>query len=88
MNTAPEQNVGGREVDLEHPNLGAVNKPESGLVLKLSAPTTPYSTQLADTPEEKDIEYVMTQCNVSREKAMFALGESDGDITNAILALY
>ena len=87
LNTVLKQNVGGREVDLEHSNLVAVNKPESGLVLKLSASTMPYSTQLADTPEEKDIEYVMTQCSVTREKAVSALGESEGDITNAILAL-
>ena len=37
--------------------------------------------------EEKDIELVMTQANVSRNKAVKALKNSDNDIVNAIMEL-
>ncbi|KAH7358116.1 nascent polypeptide-associated complex subunit alpha [Plectosphaerella cucumerina] len=41
----------------------------------------------ADGVEEKDIELVMTQANVSRNKAVKALKENDNDIVNSIMAL-
>ncbi|PSR90730.1 NAC domain-domain-containing protein [Coniella lustricola] len=37
--------------------------------------------------EDKDIELVMTQANVSRKKAIKALKENDNDIVNSIMAL-
>ncbi|ENH65505.1 Nascent polypeptide-associated complex subunit alpha [Fusarium oxysporum f. sp. cubense race 1] len=37
--------------------------------------------------EDKDIELVMTQANVSRNKAVKALKENDNDIVNSIMAL-
>lgn len=37
--------------------------------------------------EEKDIELVMAQANVSKRKAVKALKENDGDIVNSIMAL-
>ena len=37
--------------------------------------------------EEKDIELVMAQASVSRDKAVEALYENDNDIVNAIMAL-
>jgi len=37
--------------------------------------------------EDKDIELVMTQANVSRKKAVKALKENDNDIVNSIMAL-
>lgn len=37
--------------------------------------------------EDKDIELVMTQANVSRKKAVKALRENDNDIVNSIMAL-
>jgi nascent polypeptide-associated complex subunit alpha len=37
--------------------------------------------------EDKDIELVMTQANVSRNKAIKALKENDNDIVNSIMAL-
>ncbi|KAJ4264045.1 GAL4 enhancer protein [Fusarium torreyae] len=37
--------------------------------------------------EDKDIELVMTQANVSRTKAVKALKENDNDIVNSIMAL-
>ena len=41
----------------------------------------------ADGLEEKDIELVQTQANVSRKKAIKALQENDNDIVNSIMAL-
>ncbi|KEZ43045.1 hypothetical protein SAPIO_CDS5122 [Scedosporium apiospermum] len=41
----------------------------------------------ADGIEDKDIELVMTQANVSRNKAIKALKENDNDIVNSIMAL-
>ncbi|TGJ88114.1 hypothetical protein E0Z10_g698 [Xylaria hypoxylon] len=41
----------------------------------------------ADGLEDKDIELVMTQANVSRTKAIKALQENDNDIVNSIMAL-
>ncbi|PHH88878.1 hypothetical protein CDD83_6924 [Cordyceps sp. RAO-2017] len=41
----------------------------------------------ADGLEDKDIELVMTQANVSRKKAIKALKENDNDIVNSIMAL-
>ncbi|KAH8162399.1 hypothetical protein CIB48_g5841 [Xylaria polymorpha] len=41
----------------------------------------------ADDLEDKDIELVMTQANVSRKKAIKALKENDNDIVNSIMAL-
>ncbi|KAK7425831.1 GAL4 enhancer protein [Neonectria magnoliae] len=41
----------------------------------------------ADDLEDKDIELVMTQANVSRKKAVKALKENDNDIVNSIMAL-
>lgn len=40
-----------------------------------------------DGVEDKDIELVMTQANVSRAKAVKALKENDNDIVNSIMAL-
>lgn len=37
--------------------------------------------------EEKDIELVMTQASVSRNKAIKALRDNDNDIVNSIMAL-
>jgi len=37
--------------------------------------------------EEKDIELVMSQANVSRKKAVKALKNADNDIVNAIMEL-
>lgn len=37
--------------------------------------------------EEKDIELVMSQANVSRNKAIRALRAADNDIVNAIMGL-
>jgi len=37
--------------------------------------------------EDKDIDLVMTQANVSRKKAVRALRENDNDIVNSIMAL-
>lgn len=37
--------------------------------------------------EDKDVELVMTQANVSRKKAIKALKENDNDIVNSIMAL-
>lgn len=37
--------------------------------------------------EEKDIELVMAQANVSKRKAVKALKENEGDIVNSIMAL-
>lgn len=37
--------------------------------------------------EEKDIEMVMSQCSVSRRKAVKSLRDNQGDIVNAIMAL-
>lgn len=37
--------------------------------------------------EDKDIELVMAQANVSKRKAVKALKENDGDIVNSIMAL-
>lgn len=37
--------------------------------------------------EDKDIELVMTQASVSRNKAVKALKENDNDIVNSIMAL-
>lgn len=37
--------------------------------------------------EDKDIELVMSQANVSRKKAIKALKENDNDIVNSIMAL-
>lgn len=37
--------------------------------------------------EAKDIELVMAQANVSRNKAVKALKENDNDIVNSIMAL-
>ena len=37
--------------------------------------------------EDKDIELVMTQASVSRNKAIKALKENDNDIVNSIMAL-
>jgi nascent polypeptide-associated complex subunit alpha len=37
--------------------------------------------------EDKDIELVQTQANVSRKKAIKALKENDNDIVNSIMAL-
>lgn len=41
----------------------------------------------AEGLEDKDIELVMTQANVSRNKAVKALKENDNDIVNSIMAL-
>ncbi|KAI8632975.1 nascent polypeptide-associated complex, alpha subunit [Xylariaceae sp. FL1651] len=41
----------------------------------------------ADGLEDKDIELVMTQANVSRKKAIKALKENENDIVNSIMAL-
>lgn len=41
----------------------------------------------AEGLEDKDIELVMTQANVSRKKAINALKENDNDIVNSIMAL-
>ncbi|RDA91178.1 hypothetical protein CP533_4840 [Ophiocordyceps camponoti-saundersi (nom. inval.)] len=41
----------------------------------------------AEGLEDKDIELVMTQANVSRKKAVKALKENDNDIVNSIMAL-
>lgn len=41
----------------------------------------------AEGIEDKDIELVMTQANVSRSKAVKALRENDNDIVNSIMAL-
>ncbi|KAI2637602.1 nascent polypeptide-associated complex, alpha subunit [Hypomontagnella submonticulosa] len=41
----------------------------------------------ADGLEDKDIELVMTQANVGRNKAIKALKENDNDIVNSIMAL-
>lgn len=41
----------------------------------------------AEGIEDKDIELVMTQANVSRKKAIKALKENDNDIVNSIMAL-
>jgi nascent polypeptide-associated complex subunit alpha len=41
----------------------------------------------ADGLEDKDIELVMTQAGVSRNKAIKALKENDNDIVNSIMAL-
>jgi len=41
----------------------------------------------ADGLEDKDIELVMTQASVSRNKAIKALKENDNDIVNSIMAL-
>ncbi|ROW10152.1 hypothetical protein VMCG_01614 [Cytospora schulzeri] len=41
----------------------------------------------AEGIEDKDIELVMTQANVSRNKAVKALKENDNDIVNSIMAL-
>lgn len=41
----------------------------------------------AEGLEDKDIELVMTQANVSRNKAVKALKENDSDIVNSIMAL-
>ncbi|KAI1397689.1 nascent polypeptide-associated complex, alpha subunit [Hypoxylon fuscum] len=41
----------------------------------------------ADGLEDKDIELVMTQANVKRNKAIKALKENDNDIVNSIMAL-
>lgn len=41
----------------------------------------------AEGVEDKDIELVMTQANVSRKKAIKALKENDNDIVNSIMAL-
>ena len=64
--------------------------PESLLLsLKQLAMTVPYAAQLyySDVPEEKDIEWVMVECDVSRDKAIAALRESDGDVVEAIMSL-
>ena len=37
--------------------------------------------------EEKDIELVMSQANVSRNKAIKALKKADGDLVNAIMVI-
>ena len=41
----------------------------------------------AEGLEDKDIELVMTQANVKRNKAIKALKENDNDIVNSIMAL-
>lgn len=41
----------------------------------------------AEGLEDKDIELVMTQANVKRNKAVKALKENDNDIVNSIMAL-
>jgi len=41
----------------------------------------------AEGIEDKDVELVMTQANVSRKKAIKALKENDNDIVNSIMAL-
>jgi nascent polypeptide-associated complex subunit alpha len=41
----------------------------------------------AEGLEDKDIELVMTQASVSRNKAIKALKENDNDIVNSIMAL-
>ncbi|KAJ1565768.1 hypothetical protein HK405_011648 [Cladochytrium tenue] len=41
----------------------------------------------ADGVEEKDIDLVMKQANVSRAKAVKALKDSDNDVVNAIMNL-
>ncbi|KAI5867767.1 nascent polypeptide-associated complex, alpha subunit [Durotheca rogersii] len=41
----------------------------------------------AEGLEDKDIELVMTQANVNRNKAIKALKENDNDIVNSIMAL-
>lgn len=41
----------------------------------------------AEGVEDKDIELVMTQASVSRNKAIKALKENDNDIVNSIMAL-
>lgn len=41
----------------------------------------------AEGVEDKDIELVMTQANVSRNKAIKALKENDNDIVNSIMSL-
>lgn len=41
----------------------------------------------AEGIEDKDIELVQTQANVSRKKAIKALKENDNDIVNSIMAL-
>jgi nascent polypeptide-associated complex subunit alpha len=41
----------------------------------------------AEGIEDKDIELVMSQANVSRNKAIKALKENDNDIVNSIMAL-
>ena len=41
----------------------------------------------ADGLEDKDIELVMQQASVSRNKAIKALKENDNDIVNSIMAL-
>jgi nascent polypeptide-associated complex subunit alpha len=43
--------------------------------------------QDAEGLEDKDIELVMTQASVSRNKAIKALKENDNDIVNSIMAL-
>lgn len=45
------------------------------------------SPKISTNFEEKDIELVMSQTSASRENAISALEESDGDIVNAILSL-
>lgn len=37
--------------------------------------------------EEKDIELVMSQANVSRNKAVKALKKAEGDLVNAIMVI-
>lgn len=41
----------------------------------------------AEGIEDKDIELVMTQANVSRKKAVKALKENDNDVVNSLMAL-
>jgi nascent polypeptide-associated complex subunit alpha len=38
--------------------------------------------------EDKDIELVMSQANVSRNKAIKALRKADNDLVNAIMVCY
>jgi hypothetical protein len=62
---------------------------EPGLLLLLFSLFLFYCCCVADTTgmEEKDIELVMSQANVTRKKAVKALKKSDNDIVNAIMEL-
>ncbi len=63
-------------------------EPEAAQARAVAGPADDDDEEVDDSGvEQKDIELVMTQANVSRSKAVKALKNAEGDIVSAIMEL-